>query len=169
MKLTLQQFIAKYLPIATEELAGSGISPIVAIAQAWIETGGNSTPKNGNFYGIKTWKGSGVPSANFATTEYFDGVKTSIVDSFEVHKDFRESVRQYEKFLRGNPRYKKAIAKTGWLEQGQAIAAAGYATGPAYANLIASVGRSVVRHAQTLNIALGIALVFSVSALWLLN
>ena len=143
-------FIAMMLPLAQACQRQHGIPASVTIAQAAVETGWGERVKANNLFGIKadkSWKG---PTITFGTTEYLgpDRKKTSMPDVFRAYGSWAESVVDRYNFLKANPRYAKCFQQTtpeGWARE---IAAAGWATGPEYGELMCSVmrGRNMAQY-----------------------
>lgn len=108
----------------------TGILPSVILGQAALESNwGKSllSSEYNNLFGIKadsSWKGERI---NLSTSEYYN---EKIKDNFRVYKNKDESVDDFGKFLKNNPRYNKAgvfDAKT-YKQQIAAIENAGYST-----------------------------------------
>jgi flagellar protein FlgJ len=142
-----EQFISELLPHANEAARELGVDPRALIAQAALETGwGRSQPggDSHNLFGIKAganWNGASV-QAN--TQEFGAGVMSRIDASFRAYGSPRESVEDYVRLIRDNPRYAGAM-NTG--NDVQAFASAlqrgGYATDPDYARKLAAVAAEV--------------------------
>lgn len=106
------------------------ILPSITIAQAILESSwGESDLAQiyNNLFGIKadsSWKGESVLLETF---EFYD---TKIEDKFRVYSNKNQSIKDHEKFLVDNQRYKKYgvfEAKT-YIEQAYALQNAGYST-----------------------------------------
>jgi len=141
-----EQFISGLLPHAESAARELGVDPQNLIAQAALETGwGRSQPGHShNLFGIKaggSWTGASVQ----ANTEEFAGGVSSRVDAdFRAYGSQRESVQDYVRLIRDNPRYAGAL-NTG--DDIQAFASAlqrgGYATDPDYARKLVTVADEV--------------------------
>ena len=90
------------------KLNKKGILPSVCIAQAILESGWNLNAKT--LFGIK---GYGI---NLPTTEYINGVKVNVIDSFKSYPNIASSVEGYYNFLNSTPRYSKAVAATNYID-----------------------------------------------------
>lgn len=154
---TRPEFIEKYGGFIAKTVRGTGILAGTLIAQAIIESQGkvNGSYKVGgsklsraanNYFGIKchNWSGKGF---NIDTGEQHpDG--TTYVDKnacFRAYDSVEDSIKDYVKFLKENPRYKKAgvfEAKT-VKEQAEALKRAGYATSASYVDMVTSVYNGV--------------------------
>lgn len=99
------------------------ILPSVIIAQAALESGWNLEAKS--LFGIK---GDGI---NLLTTEYINGVKTIVTDSFIVCEDVAKALEDYFTLL-NLPRYYNVRTSDTYTEQTLALYDAGYATDPYY-------------------------------------
>lgn len=136
--MTESEFIARIVPFAVADMQRSHIAASLTIAQAALESGwGNSglTVKANNLFGIKGKGPAG--SLPFRTTEYRDGQAVQVSAQFRAYNNWGESVADHSQLItRGvswNPKlYSKAIGVDG-KTAAREIAAAGYATDPAYA------------------------------------
>lgn len=153
----IRNFMSKFLPAAKASEQQTGVPALVTLAQAALESGwGKSSPGN-NFFGIKAnrnWKGD---SQLLTTTEFSpEGAKYPEVLSVEPtnqndkrgRKLFKYRVKDYFRsydspeqsftdrgnFFKQNPRYSNAFQYNDPYEFASAIAQAGYATDPNYAN-----------------------------------
>jgi len=142
-----EQFISELLPHANEAARELGVDPRALIAQAALETGwGRSQPggDSHNLFGIKAganWNGASV-QAN--TQEFDSGVASRVDASFRAYGSPRESVEDYVRLIRDNPRYASAM-NTGSDVQAfaNALQRGGYATDPDYARKLAAVAAEV--------------------------
>ena len=93
-----------------------------------------------NLFGIKAdagWRGA---KASSETREVRDGVERSERADFRRYDSAAESLADYVRFLRGNPRYARALAHGGDAVQfAQGLQKAGYATDPRYASKLLGV------------------------------
>jgi flagellar protein FlgJ len=142
-----EKFISELMPHAEAAARELGVDPRNLIAQAALETGwGRSQPggDSHNLFGIKSgthWNGASVQ----AITQEFDGGVASRVDaSFRAYGSPRESVEDYVRLIRDNPRYAGAM-NTGSDVQAfaSALQRGGYATDPDYARKLAAVAAEV--------------------------
>lgn len=131
------EFIASVREATTNIVAGTGIFPEVAIAQAALETGWGGSVEGDNFFGIK---GKGQ---TFTTHEEIDGKMVKMQDSFEVHTGYAGSVRSYVDFLQRNPRYMDALSASTPQEQAKALQEANYASDSEYANKLISIMKRI--------------------------
>lgn len=142
MAYTRKEFIDKIAPMAIDNAKISQILPSLTIAQALLESdSGNSTltTQANALFGIKatsSWRGK---VWNGKTTEYYDGQKTMITAGFKAYDSWAESILDHSKLLTSNKRYSKVVGETNYKNACEAIAAAGYATDPQYANKLISL------------------------------
>ncbi|MES9903454.1 MAG: flagellar assembly peptidoglycan hydrolase FlgJ [Sedimenticola sp.] len=144
---SIDDFVEQLMPWADEAAALIGIQPQALLAQAALETGWGKRMMRGagdqpanNLFGIKAdrrWDGEQV---KVYTLEYQEGVAVKRRDSFRAYDSYRESFLDYVEFLRGSPRYSKALEVAGDSQRYfSELQQAGYATDPKYANKISSI------------------------------
>ena len=142
-----EKFISGLMPHATEAARELGVDPNNLIAQAALETGwGRSLPggDSHNLFGIKagsSWSGDRVQ----ANTQEFDaGVASRDVANFRAYGSPRESVEDYVRVIRDNPRYHSALNTGGDVQAfANALQRGGYATDPDYARKLVTVAAEV--------------------------
>lgn len=108
----------------------SGMLPSVVVAQAALESNwGRSelSSKYNNLFGIKadtSWEGERI---NIATTENYD---TRVKEDFRIYKSKSDSIVDFGRFMKENPRYKKAgvFDMRTYKSQIKAVENAGYST-----------------------------------------
>jgi len=142
-----EQFISELLPHATEAGQKLGIDPRALIAQAALETGwGRSQPggDSHNLFGIKAGSSWGGASVQANTQEFDAGVSIDVEASFRAYGSPRESVEDYVRVIRDNPRYAGAL-NTGSDVQAfaNALQRGGYATDPDYARKLVAIAAEV--------------------------
>uniref|UniRef100_UPI001589628D glucosaminidase domain-containing protein n=1 Tax=Burkholderia anthina TaxID=179879 RepID=UPI001589628D len=71
--------------------------------------------------------------------EVVGGKSIEIVASFRAYSDWQGSIDDHAAFLVSNPRYRGAFSSTSGVEFAEAIAKAGYATDPQYADKLKSI------------------------------
>lgn len=142
-----KKFVIEMLPAYQKVLVEKGFNSKFApllIAQDALESGwGKSTSGDYNFGGIKVPKkdqGKGL-GRQCSTTEYYNGIKTSIVDEFRNFSS-PEDYANYHVDLLSRDRYKTfnvdTIPEAIWR-----IKAGGYATDPNYVDSLSKVVASV--------------------------
>ena len=142
-----EKFISGLMPHAEAAARELGVDPRNLVAQAALETGwGRSQPggDSHNLFGIKAgaqWDGASVQAD---TEEFAAGVASRDVASFRAYGSPRESVEDYVRLIRDNPRYAGAM-NTGSDVQAfaSALQRGGYATDPDYARKLAAVAAEV--------------------------
>lgn len=141
-------FVRQLWSGAKRAAAELGVAPEGMVAQAALETGWGrhmirhpDGSNSYNLFGIKadrSWQGARV---SVPTVEYRDGVALRTRAEFRAYSSYAESMQDYVRFLKTNPRYQDALA-TG---NGDALSflkglhAAGYATDPAYVDKLGSI------------------------------
>lgn len=147
-----EEFIKQNYQAALNATAGTNIFPETLLAMAIVESQGKAQDGNwypglglvakkaNNFFGIKTsptWKGKTVA---LPTPGDADKIST-----FRVYNNFQESLEDFIKFLKINPRYTKAgvFLAPDYVSQILAIAKAGYSESPTYSTVITSVANKV--------------------------
>lgn len=136
-----QDYISKHINDVMIAVEGSGIFPEVAISQSALESSwGRSllASKYNNYFGIKATKDWDGKTITLKTDEVYNGVKTTINGTFRVYDSFLDSVRDYVKFLKENPRYTSGgvFSATSPEEQVKRLKDSGYATGLDYTNAV---------------------------------
>ena len=141
-----EKFITGLLPHAEAAARELGVDPQNLIAQAALETGwGRSQPGHShNLFGIKSggsWTGASV-QAN--TEEFSRGVSGRVDADFRVYGSQGESVQDYVRLIRDNPRYAGALNTGGDVHAfASALQRGGYATDPDYARKLVTVADEV--------------------------
>lgn len=134
------EFIQRYGNFAQAAAKGSGISPLIILSQAYLESGAGRSAlatKFNNFFGIKadkSWQGKKV---NLKTQEFENGKFVTKLQPFRVYNSPADSFADHIKFLKTNRRYKNAGLFTypdNFEKQADTLQKAGYATDPGYAD-----------------------------------
>ena len=137
--MTPKEFIPWIAPLAQAAQKITGVPASVTIAQAALESGwGKHAPAN-NLFGIKAdaaWKGE---RSIQTTTEYVGGKPEKKQQVFRKYKTLQDSITDHGLFLKQNKRYEKAFAAKDGIDFAHAIAKAGYATDPGYAELLETI------------------------------
>ena len=122
--------IMPYVLTAKKQCLDNKILPSVIIAQAALESGWNLEAKT--LFGIK---GDGV---SLVTTEYIDGIKKIVTDSFVVYEDIAKAIEGYFNLL-NTARYTDVRNADTYSEQSLALYRCGYATDPDYSVKIVDI------------------------------
>lgn len=142
-----EEFTQHILPYAEKAASELGVSALVLVSQAALETGwGKAITQrpNGsssyNLFNIKAdsrWDGERVTKA---TLEYDNGIAKYEKASFRAYDSFADSFDDYVNFLRSNNRYDDALRNEGndqlFIKD---LHKAGYATDPNYADKIINI------------------------------
>jgi flagellar protein FlgJ len=146
--MTQQQynFIKTTLPGAAQAWLKYGVNPIGMMAQAALETGwGKSAPGN-MYFGIKatpSWTGK---TQTLYTTEYIDGEKKRIPQTFRAYNTPAESFEDYARLIATTSRYKAAMSYPGYYQADkylEAVFNGGYATDPNYLYKCISIAETI--------------------------
>ena len=149
--MTKEEFFKKYYNFAESATKGSGLSPILILSQAYVESGAGKSSlatKYNNFFGVKadkSWQGKTVILKTREQTK--DGVSYVINYKFRIYSNPYESFIEQIKFLKNNPRYTKAGLFTypdNYAKQADTLQKAGYATDINYAKLLKDVSNNFV-------------------------
>ena len=148
-----KQFIDKYYNDAKEVTTGTGIFPETLLSMAIVESQGKRNNnwyvgaglvavKANNYFGIKDsiqWKGETIKLPTPGDAQK--------VSTFRKYASVKDSFKDFVRFLRNNPRYKRAgvFNANNYAEQITSIAVAGYAENESYAKVITSVANSVAK------------------------
>jgi flagellar protein FlgJ len=144
---TPEAFVAEVWPHAKAAAAELGVDPRMLVAQAALETGWGRSVMRGadgrpshNLFGIKAtggWQGNAVHQQ---TTEFRQGVMQRERASFRSYASVGESFADYVRLIGENPRYRDAVAAgTNGHRFADALARAGYATDPQYADKLKAI------------------------------
>ena len=145
-----EHFVRTLLPHAERAAKRLGVDPKLLVAQAALETGwGASVPRRAdgrstnNLFGMKaggSWRG---PKAGAWTLEIVAGMPERRRADFRAYESIAESFSDYANVIEGLPRYAEAREGAADAETyARALADAGYATDPAYAEKWLAVYRS---------------------------
>lgn len=156
---TPENFIRTLRPAAERIAQKLGVDSRLLLSQAALETGWGQKVlqrSNGassfNFFNIKAgsdWQGATV---TVPTIEYQDGVAVRETATFRAYRSPEESFNDYANLIADNPRYQQA------LQHGKnsgayinALASAGYATDPRYAQKVLALFNGEKLNGEKLN------------------
>ncbi|WP_449406007.1 glycoside hydrolase family 73 protein [Massilia phosphatilytica] len=94
-----------------------------------------------HLFGIKadaSWNGSTV---DVPTHEVVNGQRIAVTDKFRAYNSWADCLQDRAQFFFRNPRYAKCFRETSGAGWARAVAAAGYATDPAYADTLIAIMR----------------------------
>lgn len=139
-----QKFIDWITPAAVDTAKRTGVPASFTIAQAAEETrfGTSVIALNAlNLFDIKadvSWTG---PCYSYPTTEIVDGKPVVVPALWRKYGSFEECFEDHAQFFHKNKRYHSAFACADGEGFARAVAAAGYATDPAYADKLIALIR----------------------------
>jgi len=131
------EFIMRLTPGAVASAKATGVPASISIAQAALESawGESGLAKMGNnLFGIKAdslWRG---PTLTMNTKEFIKGQWVVVPALWRKYPSWQASIDDHPAFLKRNPRYKACFTCTSAPAFAKALAQAGYATDPEYAN-----------------------------------
>ena len=153
-----EEFTHHILPYAEKAAKELGVSPLILVSQAALETGWGKAVtqhKDGsssyNLFNIKAdqrWSGDRVVKS---TLEYENGLAKHEKASFRAYDSYADSFDDYVDFLRTNSRYDNVLRHQGndqsYIKD---LHKAGYATDPNYADKVLNILKrdSMQQHVQ---------------------
>jgi len=153
-----EEFTSHILPYAEKAAKELGVSPLVLVSQAALETGwGKAVTRHQdgsssfNLFNIKAdnrWDGEKVIKS---TLEYDNGLAKYEKASFRSYDSYADSFDDYVDFLRTNSRYDDVLRSNGndqlYIKD---LHKAGYATDPNYADKVLNILKrdSIQEHAK---------------------
>jgi flagellar protein FlgJ len=152
---TRAEFVKKYGSFIHKSVEGTGILAGTLIAQAILESSGkdaNGDWKVGgsklsreanNFFGIKSSKAWRGKTYNIDTGEVIKGKKVIVNADFRAYDSVKDSIEDYVKLIKENPRFSNVLKATTVSEQAKELKKAGYATSLTYADTVTQVYNSV--------------------------
>ena len=154
-----EEFTRHIFPYAEKAAKELGVSPLVLVAQAALETGwGKAVTRHGdgsssyNLFNIKAdkrWDGENVIKS---TLEYDNGHAKYEKASFRAYDSYADSFDDYVDFLKSNSRYGFALHNQGddnlFIKD---LHKAGYATDPNYADKVIDIMKreTIQEHTKT--------------------
>lgn len=139
--MTPDEFIDTILPGARTTQRTARIPPSFTIAQAALESGWGSRVQGNNLFGIKadaSWHG---PTVDIVTHEVVNKQRIEITAKFRSYGNWADCLQDRAQFFLKNPRYAKCFRETTGPNWARAVAAAGYATDPGYADTLIAIIR----------------------------
>jgi flagellar rod assembly protein/muramidase FlgJ len=135
-------FISAIGPAAQASAVQTKIPASFVVADAALESGWGAsqlTQQAMNLFGVKadpSWTG---PTYAIPTREFLNGVWTMVNAVFRKYSSWLGSINDHAAFLLNNPRYAPAFQYSDGPSFATAVANAGYATDPQYAQKIISI------------------------------
>ncbi len=140
------EFIMRLSKPAAESQRKTGVPASITIAQAALESGWGESGlarTGNNLFGIKAdsrWRGETI---TLNTREFIRNQWVVVPAKWRKYASWQASIDDHAAFLKQNPRYKNCFLCATSPAFARALAQAGYATDPDYANkLIALMNRS---------------------------
>ncbi|MER5081449.1 flagellar assembly peptidoglycan hydrolase FlgJ [Providencia stuartii] len=141
LSLNSQNFISRLIEPAKVASQKSGISHLLVLAQAALESGWGRREiltaegkTSHNLFGIKAGKSWQGPVTNIMTTEVINGKSIKMRDDFRVYGSYEEAIADYINLLTENPRYRDVKHAQSPEVAARRLHQAGYATDPNYAD-----------------------------------
>lgn len=134
-------FLGMLAHAAQECQRKTGIPASLTLAQAALESGWGARAPGNNLFGIKADRSWTGPTTDFRTTEHVGGQDVKLADRFRAYDSWLASMIDHAQFLLRQPRYAACFKETtgeGWA---RAVAKAGYATDPKYADKLIAIMR----------------------------
>jgi len=134
-----QDFIALIGPAAQASRLQTGIPASFVVAQAALESGWGESglaKRAKNLFGIKAdsrWRGE---TLILQTKEFIRGQWVVVPAKWRKYASWQESIDDHAAFLKQNPRYQPCFQCLKAEAFAQALAKAGYATDPGYADKV---------------------------------
>lgn len=156
--MTADEFVKRFTSLAFYVEAETGIFAEAMLTQAALETGWGTKVKGNNYFGIKgkqilmrTHEILKTPNAKFDVIHEIKPFETDgeTLYEYDVSTWFAgydsplDSFRAYTRFIKTNPRYKKALEQSTPEAYLTEVAAAGYATATNYGTTLLNVLKSV--------------------------
>jgi hypothetical protein len=133
MTYSTEEFLTKIKPMVIEDMKKTGILASLTTSQAFIESNkGNSglTQKANNLFGMKgTYNGQSV---TMTTTEYYNGVKTTVQAAFRKYPSWADSIADHSGLFNRSSRYSNLRGLTDYKLACKYVKYDGYATSPTY-------------------------------------
>jgi len=167
-KLKPKDFVDLLYPFAKETQDKTGISAVAILAQGALESGWNGASPGWAFFGVKDTDGINGNEQLLTTTEYsrrsdlkFPVIisitptirngqkyfKYIVKDYFRKYESPEECFTDHANFFLRNPRYSEALkVKDNPISFINAIAVAGYATDPNYADTLTTIVKMIEKN-----------------------
>lgn len=153
LSLSSQNFISQLIEPAKAASQKSGISHLLVLAQAALESGWGRREiltaegkTSHNLFGIKAGKNWQGPVTNIMTTEVIDGKSIKMRDDFRVYGSYEEAISDYINLLTENPRYRDVKHAQSPEVAARRLHQAGYATDPNYSDKLISLINQIRGH-----------------------
>lgn len=137
-----EDFLAAIAPAAQQSAKATRIPASFTIAQAILESGwgaSQGTALGCNLFNIKASKQWHGPTFWRDTLEHVNGKDIRVPAEWRKYDTWLMAINDHARFLTTNPRYQPCFKETTGAGFARAVAEAGYATDPEYANKIIAV------------------------------
>ena len=145
-----ERFVHRFADAARAAAKLSGVSPLLVLAQAALETGwGRERIETGdgrdshNLFAIKTGRGWEGASTAVATHEHVAGQRQFVQARFRVYDSYRDAFADHVRLIGQGTRYAAVRAAGSPIEQARALQDCGYATDPHYADKLIAIMRRI--------------------------
>lgn len=138
---SISGFVEKLYGMAKQAAKSLGVDAEVLLSQAALETGWGKkmTDSSLNLFNIKADKRWSGDSVSVPTLEYRGGVAVKERASFRAYESLQQSFDDYVDFVKGSPRYEKAVSANDNETYVTELSKAGYATDPNYSKKITDI------------------------------
>jgi flagellum-specific peptidoglycan hydrolase FlgJ len=143
--MTPDAFIAQIGPAAQDSMRTTNVPASFVIAEGALESGWGTSDlctQARNIFGVKadaSWHG---PTCTMQTREFFHGQWVMVPATWRAYGDWGGCIADHAAFFLTNPRYAAAFETLDGESFARAVAAAGYATDPAYADKLIAIMRA---------------------------
>lgn len=165
--MKVKDFVSVYYPFAKLSEEKTGVPALAIMAQAALESGWGDIAPGNMLFGIKDTDGVNGNEQLITTTEYSRRMdlklpvilsvtpvmikgqkyfKYRVKDYFRKYHTPEASFTDHSQFFLKNKRYAAALKEKDPYKFINAIAAAGYATAPNYAEVLTNVARQIEKH-----------------------
>lgn len=137
-----KDFYNQFIGYARESERQTGVPALFTLAQAALESGWGEHVKANNFFGVKDTDGINGNEVEFLTTEYNQAKKVwmKVKQWFRAYSTPAQSFIDHGLFLKKNKRYSSAfLYRNNDIQFAIAVAKAGYATDPNYAQKVKGI------------------------------
>lgn len=141
-----ERFVHRFADAARAAAKLSGVSPLLVLAQAALETGWgrerietDDGRDSHNLFAIKTGGGWEGASTAVATHEHVAGQRQFVQARFRVYDSYRDAFADHVRLIGHGTRYAAVRAANGPVAQARALQDCGYATDPHYADKLIAI------------------------------
>ncbi|MDO4680637.1 MAG: glycoside hydrolase family 73 protein [Aerococcus sp.] len=140
-----QAFIDEVSQYAVDNYKTSHVLPSVVVAQAALESNFGHSELAANYYNLFGYKASaGEQQVTLTTKEYVNGQWQTIQAPFKVYVNWQQSIKDHGKLMQNGTDwdptlYQGVVNATNYKRACRALAKAGYATDPDYADKLIAI------------------------------